>query len=369
MRILFAELHENTLFSFRKELLDVLISQGHEIHLALATGKRVFAEYGSKVAQIHDVAINLKDKGLVSNLKLRNRYKRLIRSVKPDLIISYTIKPNIYCAFYAKRIPMIANITGLGNIFKKKGLLSWIGIHLYRRSFKNVRYLFFQNQDGHRFFKEHGIPVQNYRIIPGSGVNTSRFSYRPVAVRKERRFLFASRAIKEKGFDLLISAIPSVLSRHPEARFSFLTAEEDVWANPEARVLFETYKDQVSVLPRSNDMAEVYWAHDFLVSPSFYREGISNVLLESLSCGRPIITTNDNPGCAEVLVEGKNGLGVRSENEGDLVEALCHACELSLSEIEEMGRFGRDYVMTNFERKKVIDIYLSTIAQIEGDKR
>ena len=111
-------------------------------------------------------------------------------------------------------------------------------------------------------------------------------------------------------------------------------------------------------------MASVYSQNDFIVSPSFYREGISNVLLESLACGRPIITTIDNPGCKEVLQDNLNGFGVLSNDLDSLVSALEKAACTDKNRIEEMGLSGRKFVELNFDRKIVIQTYLETINKL-----
>ena len=364
MRILFVEPHESSLFSFRKELLDKLIAEGHELILCIERTEKIDSEYGDKI-KIIDVPMRLKTKNILANLFLLRKYHRIIKEEKPDLIISYKIKPNLYCGLYAKKIPMIANITGLGNMFKNNGLLSKIGVMMYKASFKNVRYVFFQNEDGLRFFKEHKIPIHNYRIIPGSGVNIATFKPQPLKKDSDAiHFLFASRAIKEKGFELLLDAIPSVIESCNNAHFNFLVAEEDVFSLEKARNLFKQYSDYITIINRSDNMAEIYANNDFLVSPSFYREGISNVLIESLACGRPIITTKDNPGCMEVLQDGENGFGVISNDLPSLIGALIKAARLSKDEIERMGLAGRDFVCRQFDRKIVIDTYLEVIDEI-----
>lgn len=369
MKILFVDPHESSLFSFRKELVDRLILEGHDVFICVDKTQKIVDEYLNKVPEIIDIKFNLKDKNIFGNLKLRNQYKKVIKRIKPDLIISYKIKPNIYCANFAKHIPMIANITGLGNTFKNDGLLSKIGIFLYKRSFKNVDYIFFQNEDSYNFFKSHNMPIKNYKIIPGSGVNTSLFHYYPICKHDNIFFLFASRAIKEKGFELLIDAIPIVYENNPKVRFNFMSAEEDVMSSEKAKNLLKKYGNIVNILPRSDNMGEIYANNDFLVSPSFYREGISNVLLESLSCGRPIICTNDNAGCKEVLIEGVNGYGVTSRDLDSLVKALLVASNTPLDKIEEMGKKGRQFVADNFERNIVIKEYLDTIKEIEEGKK
>ena len=364
MKILFVDPHESSLFSFRKELLDAIINEGHEVVLCSEPSSKIQSEYGKKVSRFYPVSMKLKSKGLIYNLKLKQQYKRIIKSEKPGLIISYKIKPNIYCGFYAKNIPMIANITGLGNIFKKKGLLSCVGLCLYRKSFKNVDHIFFQNKDSYDFFVEHKIPMHGYSIIPGSGVNLEKFY--PQKDGKDNlgntvNFLFASRAIKEKGFELLLEAIPEVVMKTKDVHFNFLNAEEDVKSNPLFKEVIGNYSSYISLLSRTDDMRSIYLNNSFLVSPSYYREGISNVLIESLACGRPIITTMDNPGCMETLQDGVNGFGIKSNDLDSLIAALVKAASLDKNQILEMGKAGREFVEKQFDRQIVIDNYLSVI--------
>lgn len=362
MKILFVDPHESSLFSFRKELVDALIDSGHKVVLCTQATDKVTSYFSSKVNKIIDVDVDLKSKGILSNLKIIKRYKTIIKQEKPDLIISYKIKPNIYCGFFAKKIPMIANITGLGNLFKKRGVLSKIGVFLYKRSFKNVDYVFFQNSDGLDFFRKNRITINAYRIIPGSGVNVNTFTPTKLNENNKRiNFLFASRAIKEKGFNLLVRAIPLVIAKYKNVHFNFLSAEEDVNLDKDFQNVSKNFKEYITVLDRTNDMNLIYQKNDFLVAPSFYREGISNVLLESLACARPIITTKDNPGCMEALQNNVNGLGVDSNSLDSLVSALLKASSLSKKEINKMGEEGRKQVVEKFDRQLVIDSYFEVI--------
>lgn len=367
MRILFVDPFENSLFSFRKELLDSLISEGHEIFLCIKTTKRIEEEYKTRVKEIINIDLNLKSKNLFNNLKTKTTYKNTIKRIEPDLIISYTIKPNIYCGLYAKNIPMIANITGLGNLFRKNNFLSALGIVLYKKSFKNVLYTLFQNEDILSFFKSNNIPLKKYKIIPGSGVNLNKFF--PDTTKPETKtinFLFASRAIKEKGFNLLIQAIPKVININKNVHFNFLISNDDLRANKKLLKTIGNYSEFVTFLPKTNDMRNVYLENDFLVSPSFYKEGISNVLLESLACARPIITTFDNAGCKEVLKDNINGFGVSSNNLNYLVDVLCKASFLEKDVIYNMGLAGRKFVEEKFDRKIVIKTYLEIIKELES---
>ena len=364
MKILFIEPSDNSFFSFRKELFDSLIRNKHDLYLCTNVSERIKKLYKNSVNELIHYEVNLKSKNVFSNLHLKYFYKKTIKRIKPDLIISYKIKPNIYCGFYAKKIPMIANITGLGNMFKNKGPFFKLGVHLYRKSFKNISHIFFQNQDGFNFFKDNKIPINNYKIIPGSGVNTDRFRKIGFSDSHRINFLFASRAIKEKGFDLLVRAIPNILSINQNVCFNFVKNEEDLMKNAIAKEIFQKYSNYIKVVDRSDEMEKLYSKNDFTVAPSYYREGISNILIESLACETPIITTNDNFGCKEVLQEGINGFGVKSNDFESLINALVRASYCDKKVISEMGRSGRKFVVEKFNRNTVIKAYLDVIESL-----
>lgn len=367
-KILFVNPYESSLFSFRKELLDALLKEGYEIVLCINKTQRIVDEYGDSL-KIIDVKMNLKDKDVFSNLKVKRQYKQIIESEKPNLILSFGIKPNLYCGIHSKDVPIIANITGLGNIFSKRGVIYKIGLRLYKRAFKNIDHIFFQNENSKEFFFENNINVNKYDIIPGSGVNTERFALaKENELSNKTRFLFASRAMKEKGYDLLLQAIPLVLEKNNDVSFTILSLEEDVFSDKRATDLRNMFKGKIEILPKADDMSCVYGRYHFVVAPSYYREGISNVLLESLSCGRPIITTLDNPGCKEVLIDGINGFGVKSNDLDSLIEALLKASSLTNKQVYEMGYKGREFVKKNFDRSIVVNKYLETISALIGDK-
>lgn len=365
MKILFVEPNQDTLLCFRKELVDELIKQGHELFLCLKSSEIVDSLYGDKAKEIIKLDADLKNVNPFKNLSLIRRYKRIIKRIKPDIILSFTIKPNIYCGLYAKKSFMIANITGLGRAFNKKGLLNKIAMFLYKRSFKNVDYIFFQNSHDYQLFKNRHLIKNNYKVIPGSGVNITKFKKVLTVERNNQEFLFASRPLEEKGFDLLIQCIPEVVSKYPNAMFSLLVNKDEI-ANEKLKDIICDYSNNIKFLGRTESMIDHYCNSSFLVSPSYYHEGISNVLLESLACETPIITTNDNPGCMDVLVEGVNGFGVQSKDKTSLLNSLLKACSTPIDAISKMGENGRQYVSKKFNRNDVVNTYIGLINSIKG---
>lgn len=361
MKILVVE-NNNVTFGFRKELVDTLIENGNEIGVVGDFDSITKEEYSSKL-KFYKTKTELKSKNIIKNLSLISNYKKIIKEFNPDLLLTFTIKPNIYCNIAKKDCVSIANITGLGNSFNKNGLLKKIVVFLYKKSFKKVDHIMFQNVGGLNVFKENKIPLNCYSIIPGSGVNAEKFILSPLDKHDGVTFLYPSRLIERKGFYVLLSAIPEVLKKHPETHFVFLGRADDR-VKKEVAKLDQDEQSHLSFYKFTNDVLEHYQKCDFVVSPSFYNEGISNVLLEGLACGRPIITTNDNCGCKEVLQEGINGFGVKSQDVQDLINVLNKAAELDKKQIEKMGIVGREFVVKNFNRKTTIQIYLDIIDKL-----
>lgn len=359
MKILFIENNNITFCSFRKELLDELIGEGYEICLVGDLSESTIKAYEKKVSIIK-IKTNLKTKNIFSNYGLIRKYKKIIKTFKPDILLSFTIKPNIYANFYKHNYISIANITGLGSGFNKNGLLKKIIVKLYKRSFKNVNHVMFQNHNGLEQFQKLNIAVNNYSIIPGSGINEDRFLLQELDNHQGINFLFPSRPIEKKGFYLLLKAIPEVLKEYPDCRFTFL-GKIDNKAEKAIKSAQEKHNLNSEFISFVDNVEYYYKKADFIVSPSFYNEGISNVLLEALACGRPIITTNDNPGCMEVLQEGINGYGVKSNDLDSLIVALLKAANTPKDKIVEMGKSGREFVIKNFNRKETINIYLDII--------
>ena len=360
MKILFVEPNENTLYSFRKELLDRLIEDGHQVYIILAFGNRIEKDYKDKAAGLFNVDANLKSINLFKNVKLKQTYKKIIKTVKPDILMTYTIKPNLYCNLYSKKCFSIANITGLGTAFNKNGILNKLVIMMYRKSFKNVDHIMFQNKFNYETFRNANIPINKYSIIPGSGVNIGKFKYKPLENHDGCNFLFASRFIKEKGIELLIQAIPCILDKNLNAHFTFIGKDENGYGDL-IKKLIKKYPNNINWIPRTNDMLSFYENTDFTVSPSYYNEGISNILLESLAVGRPIITTKDNPGCMEILNNEHNGIGVASNDLNSLIAALNKGLATEKEKIDLISKNGSKFVANNYNRNMVISEYIRII--------
>jgi len=297
-------------------------------------------------------------------------YKR----IKPDILLHYTIKPNIYGTLAAKmlNIPVINNVSGLGTIFLNNNLSSKVAKQLYKFSFKYVNKVFFQNDDDLNLFVKNRLVQMKYTDrIPGSGIDVEKFKGVTQKTGKHTPiiFLFVARLIKEKGIMEYIDAIKIIKKMKFDKRIKFQIIGDLYPSNPSAiqkEELNSWIKDGlIEYLGYQEDVKPFIERASCIVLPS-YREGLSKSLLEAASMEKPIITT-DVSGCREVVQDGLNGYLCQVRNTHSLKEKLVKMIKLNLKEREQMGKKGREWVINNFSDEKVIDKYLSSIHTILSD--
>lgn len=356
------------LYNFRRELLAALLSAPYEVHIALPDG-----DFVPKMVDMgcifHETKLERRGMNPLHELRLIKRYKEIIREVKPDAALTYTIKPNIYggSVLSSKKIPFITNITGLGTAVEGNGLLQKATIRMYRHAMRGVSCLFFQNGTNEAYFSEKKIAPGKHKRIPGSGVNLERFGYLeyppengPVSM------LFISRVLKEKGIDQFMEMAEVIKTEHPETEFHILGFCEDDESAP------DSYRNRIRRLEErgiltfegmQKDITPFVSASQCTVHPSFYPEGMSNVCLESAASGRPVITT-DRPGCRDTIENGKTGLLVKEQDTGDLIRAVRQFLAMPYGERKQMGIAAREKMVREFDRKIVVAGYMEELKRI-----
>lgn len=359
-RVLFLVNHDVVIYNFRLELVEELLRNRHEVFISCPYGDRIgdLKEMGA----IHkNISIDRHGLNPVKDLLLIGRYKRLIKEVKPDIIFSYTIKPNIYGAIAAKRygVPLVANITGLGTAVENPGFKQKICVALYRYAFKKVQKVFFQNKENLSFFLDNKIIKNKYELLCGSGVNLEKFRPIPYPAGKVIKFAFVGRIMKEKGIDYFLEAAKKTREKYDNAEFHVYGFVES-----EYRGKLKQFVEEGVVIYHGmvKDNKSIYKDIHCLVFPSFYPEGISNVLLEAGASARPLITT-DRAGCREVIDDGVNGFMVPVHNQRVLEDRIELFLKLSNATREEMGKKSREKVEKEFDRKIVVDKYLKELRQ------
>lgn len=357
-RLLILANSDSAIFKFRSELIEELSKQFH-IGIGIPFGQYMDLITNSKYEFV-DIPINRHGLNPIEDFRLFLRYLRLINDFKPDTILTYTIKPNLYGSIVAsgKGIPCLCNITGLGTALEKKSFLQKVLIRMYRYAMKNVSTIFFQNSHGKDFFIENGIGKESqYYLLPGSGVNLERFNVLPYPENEPLRFFFIARVIKEKGIDEFLYAARRFHEEKKAAEFHVCGACEEAY---EEILKSEEVKGVIKYHGLVKDMRTMYRMASCVVLPSYYPEGQSNVLLEGAASGRPLITT-DHPGCREAVEDGHTGFLVMKKDGQDLYEKLSRVLFMTDSERKEMGQNGRTKVEREFDRNIVINAYKERI--------
>ncbi len=350
--------HDVVIYNFRKELVERLLADGHQVIISSPYGERIddLVDMGCKYIE---ASIERHGTNPLNELKLLNYYKKIIKEIKPDVVLTYTIKPNIYGGLAAKKynVPYVANITGLGTAVEKQGLMQKISIILYKMSLSNIQRVFFQNTENMQFFIDNNIVVNKHKLVPGSGVNLQHFDVLDYPSNESVEFVFISRIMKEKGIDQYIETAKYITDKYPNTKFHVCgfceeRYEEELKELQNKGIL--TYHGMV------RDVREILKKTHCTIHPTYYPEGLSNVLLESAACGRPIITT-DRSGCREVVDNGVNGYMVKQRDSKDLIEKVEEFIQLDYEEKKRMGLAGRVKVGKEFDRQIVVEAYMKEI--------
>jgi len=348
--------------NFIKELL----AQGHEIH-TLAPHDN----YSDKLTEAgcihHDIQMDsrganpIKDSALIVELWLK------YRKIKPDVVLHYTIKPNIYGSIAASwlGIPAINNVCGLGTVFLKDNLVSAVAIFLYKVAFKSPKKVFFQNSDDYRLFVDRKLVSKTAAdLLPGSGVDLNRFTPAPFHRNQTFTFLLISRLITDKGILEFIEAVRALKKEGVNARFQLLGPKDPLHKRGIQLPVIDQWISEglVDYLGSTEDVRPFIRQADCVVLPS-YREGAPRTLLEAASSGKPIVAT-DVPGCHHVVEHRVNGLLCAVKNPVDLAAKMRQMMSFSDEELLRLGSNGRKKVEESYAEATVINQYLQAIREV-----
>lgn len=353
------------LYKFRKELIAELLKE-NEVYISLPYG-----EFVEKLIQLGcqyiNTPIDRRGKNPFKDIKLIISYRNTIEKVRPDVVLTYTIKPNIYGGIVSRfiKVPHIANITGLGTAVENKGLLQKVTLFLYKVSLKSTRCVFFQNIENKEFFLNNGINRSRQRLLPGSGVNLNEYSLLEYPSDSVVNFIFIARIMKEKGIEQYLEAASYIKNKYPNTNFHILGFSEQNYVE---KLRYFEKQGIINYHGMQENVIKFLEISHCTIHPTFYPEGMSNVLLESAACGRPVITTNRS-GCKEIVDNNVNGFIVKQENSIDLIKKIEGFLKLSFEEKKGMGIKGRQKVEKEFNRQIIINEYLYEINLIiEGRK-
>lgn len=354
--------HEIVIYNFRKELIERMIQEGYEVTVALPYGPKVefLKEMGCKFV---DTPINRRNTNPLEDIKVLFNYIKIINQVKPDVVLTYTIKPNIYggLACRLKKVPYIVNVTGLGSSFLNGGILHNIVSILSKISFKKANMVFFQNTADRDLLISKGIVKDNHDLLPGSGVNLELYQVLPYPAESDPiSFNFIARIMKDKGIDEYLEAATIIKKKYPDVIFNVIGMIDQPWYG---EILKKHEQDGIIVYHGfQNDILPFIQNSSCTINPS-HTEGMSNVLLESAACGRPIIASNI-PGCKEIVSEDVNGYTFEVKSSSNLIQRIEKFIWLSHQQKIQMGLKGRQKIEIEFDRQIVVNRYIDLINEI-----
>ena len=353
--------------SFRLEVMKKFRDDGHAVTIYCPEHEETeeFTEIGCEIKFVKN--IQRRGTSIKTDIKLFLEYFKILGKEKPDMVFTYTIKPNIYGALACavRGIPCAPNITGLGSAVENGGKMQKLTVFLYKLGFFRVKKVFFQNQENMDFFVKKKIALGKHELLPGSGVNLEKFQLMPYPEKETVEFAFISRIMKEKGADQYLEAAEYIKEKYPNTVFHVCGNCEEAYQE-KLKELHE--KGIINYHGRLRDIREIHKEIHCTIHPTYYPEGMSNVLLESCASGKAIITT-DRSGCREVVDDGVNGYIVQQKNSQDVIEKVEKFLALSFEERKEMGLKGREKVEKEFDRNIVIGKYVNALDEFAKNKK
>lgn len=359
-KVLFIANEYTTLINFRMELVKAVVATGYKVGVALPPHERV-KEIEDLGCSFYPLKVCRRSTNPIKDIFLIKNVSKILKEFQPDIVFTFTIKPNVYggisCSYM--NIPYVATITGLGSSIENGGIMRRISLVLYKWGLKKAKIVFFQNQGNMRLFSNEKVYLGKNDLLPGSGVNVERFKLMDYPSDDTINIAFVGRVMKEKGVEELFDAAEFIKAKYPNTTFHICGPCE------------EAYEDRLNRLQQAGiikyhgtikDMVPVYKKVHCVVLPS-YHEGMANVLLESAACGRPIIAS-DIYGCREAIEDGVNGFLIESRNVESLKFALEKFVKLQCNEKRKMGIAGRQKMEKEFDRKIVVNKYLKIIETV-----
>lgn len=362
MKILIATNHSYMFYRFRKELVETLM-QEHEVILSTPF---VGHEDNLKAMGLRCINTEIDRRSInpFKDMKLLKTYRKMLDDIQPDLVITYSIKPNIYMgsACKAKGIPYVTNVQGLGTAFEKPVLSSVVSV-MYRSALQKAKTVFFENEENAQFFLHQNIiSAQQMKVLPGAGINLDEYPYVPMQDDGVCRFLFVGRIMKEKGVDEFFAAAKTLKAEFGEkVAFDVVGFYEDAYKETVDQLVADGV---IRFHGFQTDVHPFYEAANCVVLPS-YHEGMSNVLLEAAATGRPLITS-DIPGCREAVEDGVSGYICPAKDADALYDAMQRFVELPESWRAEMGRRGREQMEKRFSKDAVVAETMKWLGIING---
>lgn len=362
--------NDDDVYCFRKELIEALIREGYDILISCPYGEKF--ELMKDIKYIYDdPIIDRRGTNIVADAKLFLHYRKLFKQYRPDIVLTYTAKPNVYASVAARQlgISYINNVTGLGSVLNQNKFMKTFIMRLFKFAYRGADCVMFQNSTNMKLALDMGMIKGTYQLIPGSGVDTDRYPLQDYpdggnGIEGETIvFNYIGRILHDKGVDDYIEAAKKIKSKYPKTEFNmigFIEPTEEHYVEDLKKLELDGI---VKYRGSQKDVKPFIARAHAIIHPSTYGEGMSNVLLENASSGRFIITT-DNPGCRETVDNNKTGFIYQCGNVDELVEKIEMFLKLNNETRQTMGLVGREKVKNEFSRNIVIQEYLKVVRKL-----
>lgn len=345
------------LYDFRNEFV-LALTKEYQVYISMPDDVKE-KELEAEGCRIIRTPINRRGINPLEDLKLCRTYDRMMKELKPDLVVTYTIKPNIYGGIAAARhrIPYIATITGLGGAFDRTGMFLRLIVTMYRMGLKRAACVFFQNEENRGIFEKLGIQGRSTRMVMGSGVNLERHCAESYPEREETHFLFVGRVMKERG---ILEYLEAARTLHSDrVCFDILG-----YCDEDYQEMLDELEEQgiIHQLGFHTEVHPYLAAADAIVVASFH-EGMSNALIEAAATGRVVIASRIS-GCREAFEEGETGFGFTPGNAQELIEAMKRFLAQPYEKRVIMGQKAREKMEREFDRKLVTAAYMEEVHKL-----
>lgn len=362
--------NDDDVYCFRKELIEAFIAAGYDVLISCPYGPKFELMEGIPY-KYDDLDIDRRGTNPIKDFRLFLHYRKLFKKAKPDVVLTYTAKPNVYASIAAHQlsIPVINNLTGLGSVINETGLMKSFIMWLFKLAYSKSACMMFQNETNMNVAIKAGMVRGKYRLIPGSGVDTDRYPLQPYPEGGDGKtgepvvFNYIGRILHDKGVDDYIEAAKRIKKEYPQTEFNLMGFIEPTENHYEKDL--KDLQDQGIVIYRGSlkDVKPYITRSHCTIHPSTYGEGMSNVLQESASSGRFLITTN-NPGCQETVEDNKTGYIYEGGNVDALVQSIKRFLALPNEQRKHAGELGRKRMEEKFSRNIVISNYMDVIMNL-----
>lgn len=372
MKILLISNFSSGLYNFKNELIQELLHPNSYLDnnplnksgvVVCVPPSEIDLKFKDLGCDVINVNFDRRGTNPFKDLILLKNYYSIIKNVNPDVVLTFTIKPNVYAGFASQltKTNYISNVTGLGSSIRGDSKLKKLISKLYKIGVKGAKYINFENQSDLNFFNEYIYTNSNSNLMAGSGVNLDRFKFQEYpSFERNIKFLTIGRIMRDKGSFELLEAAKIIRENYPNVEFNLVGSYEE----DDFKDIIENYasKGIINYLGVRNDVPDLIKDCHCVVHPS-YHEGLSNVLLEAAASGRPVIAS-DVPGCRETFIKGETGISIMPKNVESLVKAIEDFIEKDYESKKLMGIKARKYIEDRFDRKVVVAKHIEQIVTL-----